>query len=132
MNYQSHYAALSFFALAALTLLGCGGPTGPETYKLTGSVTYQGQPVPAGEIQFTPNSREGNSGPGTIAAIKDGKYETPDGRGVVGGSYGVRIVGYDGRANSESDYGISLFPPHSEKADLPKEDATVDFEIPAK
>ncbi|MEW4565249.1 hypothetical protein AB1K70_22180 [Bremerella sp. JC770] len=112
-----------------LLVLGCAKSDGLERYHLSGSITYEGRPVPAGEIQFTPNSREGNPGPGTFLKIENGHYETAPGKGVLGGPYGVRIVGYDGQANSESDLGVSLFKPFSEKVDLPKEDSTKDFEI---
>jgi len=119
----------SVLVVGLLLVLGCAKSDGLERYRLSGSVTYDGQPVPKGEIQFTPNSREGNPGPGTFLKIENGQYETAAGKGVLGGPYGVRIVGYDGKANSESDLGVSLFKPFSERVDLPKEDSTRDFEI---
>ncbi|MBA2113296.1 hypothetical protein [Bremerella alba] len=115
--------------VCCLLVLGCTKSDGLERHKLSGTVTYDGQPVPQGEIQFTPNSREGNPGPGTFIKIENGHYETPSGKGVLGGAYGVRIVGYDGKANTESDMGVSLFNPYSERIDLPKEDSTRDFQV---
>ncbi len=123
--------ATTIFA-CSLVVLGCAKSDGLERYHLSGTVTYDGQPVPQGEIQFTPNSREGNPGPGTFLKIEDGHYETQAGKGVLGGKYGVRIVGYDGKANSQSDMGVSLFTPYAERIDLPKEDATQDFQIPKR
>lgn len=123
------YAYTAGLIACSLLALGCAKSDGLERYQLSGTVTYDGQPVPKGEIQFTPNSREGNPGPGTFLKIENGHYETAYGKGVLGGSYGVRIVGYDGKANSDSDLGVSLFKPYSEKIDLPKEDSTQDFEI---
>ncbi|MHC2068630.1 hypothetical protein ACYFX5_14285 [Bremerella sp. T1] len=115
-----------------LLTLGCAKSDGLDRFHLSGEVTYDGQPVPKGEIQFTPNSREGNPGPGTFINIENGHYETAPGKGVLGGAYGVRIVGYDGQANSESDLGVSLFKPYSQRIDLPKEDSTQNFEIPKR
>ena len=129
---MKNLATFSIGLIGLLLLLGCSAGDGIERFHLAGTVTYQGQPVPTGEIQFTPNSRAGNSGPGTIVKIEDGHYETQPGKGVLGGAYGVRIVGYDGKANSESDLGVSLFLPYGEAVTLPKEDSTLDFNIPGK
>lgn len=129
MNIKAYAAGL---VVCGSLVLGCAKSDGLERFKLSGTVTYDGQPVPQGEIQFTPNSREGNPGPGTFLKIENGYYETDLGKGVLGGPYGVRIVGYDGKANSESDLGVSLFTPYSEKVDLPKEDSTKDFQIPKR
>ena len=38
--------------LLAPLVTGCGGNSGPARYKITGKVTYQGQPVEKGEITF--------------------------------------------------------------------------------
>ncbi|MBI1249624.1 hypothetical protein GC197_17505 [bacterium] len=118
--------------LLVVAVLGCSQGDGLKRYRLSGNVTYKGKPVPAGEIQFTPNSREGNSGPGMIVPIKDGHYETAPGKGHLGGAYGVQIVGYDGKANSESDLGVSLFQPYAKATTLPREDSTLDFDVSSK
>lgn len=122
-------ASAAVLVCCSLLVLGCAKSDGLERFQLSGTVTYDGQPVPKGEIQFTPNSREGNPGPGTFLKIENGHYGTAPGKGVLGGPYGVRIVGYDGKANSESDLGVSLFKPFSEKVDLPKEDSIRDYKI---
>lgn len=51
-------------------LAGCG-PSGPETYEVSGEVTFDGQPVAEGQIVF--RSAEGSSA-SWAGAIKDGRY----------------------------------------------------------
>ena len=34
--------------------LGCGGDAGPKRYTATGTVSFNGQPLPDGDIQFLP------------------------------------------------------------------------------
>lgn len=110
-----------------VALFGCGGSDGPERYQLTGAVTYQGKPVPVGEVIFQPES-----GPGAVAQIQDGRYETVEEMGVVGGPHTVRIMAFDGIAAGDNSSGTPLFSqPYEIAVDLPKESGTHDFEIPA-
>ncbi|EAQ81014.1 hypothetical protein [Blastopirellula marina] len=118
--------------LAVIALVGCSRQDGPPRYQVSGAATFGGQPIPLGEVEFSPDSKQGNTGPGTIAKIQDGRYETPSDRGVVGGPHNVRITGYDGKTNSESYSGVTIFSPHLETIDLPKEDTEYDFNVPRK
>lgn len=63
-----------FCSLATLALLasGCGsGDGGPAKYKVSGAVTFNGEPVKEGQIIFTPT--ESGAGP-EAGSIKDGRY----------------------------------------------------------
>lgn len=122
---------LGLAAFVAVSTFGCGGASGPARYKLSGTVTYDGKPVPAGEVAFEPDSSKGNSGPGSLTLIKDGKYQTEPDKGVVGGPYIVRIAGFDGVPVGDSTEGTGLFPRYETKVDLPKQDGTQDFTVPA-
>jgi hypothetical protein len=51
--------------LLAIAPLGCGG-SGPETYPVSGTVTFDGQPVPDGDILFVPADGKGLPDPGKI------------------------------------------------------------------
>ncbi len=118
-------------AVVGLSLaVGCGGPGGPERFHLSGTVTHDGQPIPAGEIAFEPDSSKGNTGPAAYAPIKDGTYATPSRKGTVGGPHVVRINGSDGKASGESPLGQMLFPEYRTTADLPKESAEQNFDVP--
>jgi hypothetical protein len=117
--------------LTCVVAVGCG-KGGPRRYDLSGTVTFQGAPLPAGTISF---DGEGNSMGGGYASIDNGRFDTAQtGRGHFGGVHEVTIVGTDGkRVNPDDpDSGMrSLFPPHVMKADLPKRSGTMDFEVPS-
>ncbi len=113
-----------------LAVAGCG-EDGPKRYQVSGRVTYQGNPIPVGEVVFEPDPSKNNSGPGSVAQIKDGAYRTEPGMGVVGGPYIVRIVGFDGVPAGDSTQGTGLFSaPWETTVDLPQEDTVQDFEVP--
>jgi hypothetical protein len=123
-------APWTLWAVAAiLAAAGCGGSDGPPRYDLQGAVQFDGKPVPAGEVFLQPDASQGNVGPGSLALIKDGRYRTDPGKGVVGGPYVVRILGFDGIAAGDSTAGSSLFPQYETVVDFPKQATTHDFTI---
>ncbi|QDV59109.1 carboxypeptidase regulatory-like domain-containing protein [Rosistilla oblonga] len=77
-----------FLVTVALTLMisGCGPDTGGRV-GVTGTVTFQGQPLDSGNIQFDAVDGSGMTG----AAITDGKYSVPAETGVIPGEYTVRV-----------------------------------------
>lgn len=120
---------------AALLLCGCGGGMdGPTRYPVSGTVTFDGKPVPKGFITLTPNHAKGNSGPGGGGPIKDGTYSIPEEKGVVGGQYLIKITGTDGVPYKESGEDIPdgkpLFAPYETEFEFPKEPGEKNFEIP--
>lgn len=122
--------------LLALLMVGCSGADGPERFSLSGTVTYDGQPVPHGTIHFEPDAARGNPGPSGSGEIKDGKYQTNPGRGMIGGPHMVRISGYDGKPPDGPEaeifpHGMPLFDEQLIEADLPHESTAKDFDIPA-
>lgn len=127
-------------ALAILFGLVPGGCSrsgdGPSRFDLSGKVTYQGTPVPAGEITFTPDTEKGNSGPGTMATIRNGEFRTPPGKGTIGGPHVVRIIGHaamaEGAAPPPGEEAAPvgrLFKEYVTNVDLPASAATHDFEV---
>jgi hypothetical protein len=124
-----HAGMAGVMLLGATT--GCGSGSGPSRYGVSGTVTCGGQPVPAGEIAFEPDTSLGNSGPGAVTRIEAGRFRTDPGQGVVGGAMIVRIIGFDGVAHGESLEGRPLFPPHTLSRTLPRETSVQDFDIPA-
>jgi hypothetical protein len=120
--------------LAAGLVWAVGCESGPKTYRLSGKVTFNGQPVPMGKIYFDPDPTAGNSGQSGFADIVDGAFDTSaaNGRGVAGGPTIVRIVGNKKEpADPTSGYGPLLFAEYSVKAELPRETSTKDFDVPA-
>ena len=122
-------STVGWLLMIAATAVGCGG--GPRVYELSGTVTYQGKPVPAGNIVFEPDTSQGNQGAPGYAKIKNGQYDTRQngGEGTVGGPHLVRIIGLDGVARGELVNGSPLFPEFNTTADLPKANATKDFDV---
>jgi len=90
--------AIPFAFLGSIVLLGCGDDDGiGKRYPLSGKVTYNGQGVAHGTINFLPEA--GGDGKGAVGEIKDGAYRnvttlTPD-DGILPGKYKVTIVAYD-------------------------------------
>jgi hypothetical protein len=112
--------------------VGCNQGDGPVVYHVNGSVSFNGQPVQAGQITFEPAS--GNSGPAGVAVIKDGKFDTKlEGQGTVGGPHTAIIQGFDGNADPahELPMGKPLFVDYRSSLDLPKEEGSQNFEVPA-
>ena len=117
--------------LVSIALAGCG-QSGPDRYQVFGTIEHNGSPVPTGYIVFEPDTSKGNSGPGAAAAINDGRYATPRGKGIVGGPYIVRIHGSDGIPVELPGEGIEpngtpLFTDHLEYVDFPHGDSEQDF-----
>jgi hypothetical protein len=90
--------ALSAAGLA-LAFTGCGPGNGLTMGRVSGVVTYKGEPVEFGEVLFVPDSDKGNSGVPSMGRIeKDGRYtmSTQDaGDGVIAGYHKVGIRALD-------------------------------------
>lgn len=113
------------FAVGLAALTGCS--RGEKLHRVSGTVNYDGKPVPKGLIFFDPKT----DGPQGFANIVAGKYDTAaQGKGIRGGSYAIRVNGYDGKEANEAPFGQALFPEYTGAKDLPAEDSTYDLEIP--
>lgn len=76
--------------LALAWVVGCGGPALPETAVVTGRVTVDDQPVPAGQIRFYPTS-----GRAAMGSIIDGTYQLrtfAEADGAIVGNHRVAIT----------------------------------------
>jgi hypothetical protein len=56
----------AYLPLLAALASGCGGPSGPPTYEVSGLVTWDGAPLPEGDIIFTTVDRSVVPDVGTI------------------------------------------------------------------
>jgi hypothetical protein len=121
-------ATIAVVGLLGLGLLaGCGGESGPKRNRVSGSATFDGKPIPYGEVLFTPDDAKKNSGAQGIAPIRDGKFDTSasGGKGYGGGPAVVRVTGLTGE-------GGKFLCEYEFHVDLPPGDATHDFDVPAK
>lgn len=109
----------------ALWFAGCAGEEGPKTYRVAGTVTFDGKPIPQGMIVFTPDFSKQNDGTQGVAAIKDGKYDThvSNGQGVVGGPMKASVTGLTADERPLCQYDFDL--------ELPRQDTTKDIEVPS-
>jgi hypothetical protein len=117
-------------AALIVSLAGCGDG-GPPRYHVKGKVTIAGQPVPAGQVRFNPDLSKGVDGPAGFAMIKNGEFDTRDnGQPQIGGPIEVQIDAFDGKPGAELPMGRLLRPSYTTNVELPKSDATKDFDIP--
>jgi hypothetical protein len=75
--------------LAVTALCGCGR-SGPERFAVSGQVSFDGAPLPDGEIVFTPD--ETTAGPVAAGRVENGAFEIPADRGPIAGNYTVAIT----------------------------------------
>jgi hypothetical protein len=129
---SSFVLLLASFAL--VTIAGCG-PSGPETVRVTGNVTFEGAPVSEGDIVFIPPEPTGLS---TAARITNGVYTmdaTPGEKKVE--IRATRVV--PGKANTDNpgstEPAMEMFIPtkyNTEttlKQTVPPEGGTIDFAL---
>ena len=114
--------------LLTVCLVGCDdAPAGPATFKVSGKVTFDGEPVPAGMVIFV--KEKGNVR--VACAIEDGYYETQDGKGHLGGKYSVQIDAKDGVKTDVSFNGTPMWSSGwATEVDLSEASEKKDFDIP--
>lgn len=124
---QTQYYQFGFLIFLC-SVVGCGGSSSDLTkYDYSGTVTFDGNPIPVGYISFEPDSVPG---PGSMAKIIDGHYETPTGKGLLGGPYRILISGFEGNGSPEAlGDGTPIFVDYHLKMTLPEESKTQNFEI---
>lgn len=122
--------------VALCAALGCGS----NGSRVSGKITFQGKPVPAGKIYFTPDGSKGNTGQTGYATITDGTYDTSASGGMeVGqGPMIVAIEGLDPSQRGSAEKGDTsgeetvkaLFARYETTLDV-SGNTTKDFDVPA-
>lgn len=81
-----------------LSIVGSGGCADPNAsgdalprVAVSGSVTLDGKPLPAGSIQFVPKSAEAGKGVTATGEIQEGKFAIERTQGPAPGDYQVSI-----------------------------------------
>lgn len=75
-------------SLVLILLSGCGGDGAPPRYPVSGKVTYQGQPVPEGIVNFI----KVGGGPEAATLNADGLFDFKTIEGLPAGDYLVFII----------------------------------------
>ncbi len=119
----------SVFAIAlTATVAGCGG-SDRQLYHVSGTVSFNGQPVPAGSIFFEPDVAAGNDGTQGFSEIKNGRFDTSDSeKGITGGAYQVRIRGFTPPAGGEP--AKVLFKDYRQSIQLPTANSQQTITVP--
>lgn len=117
-------------------VVGCGGTPGN---RVSGTVTFDGRPVPAGKIYFKPDADAGGQGATGFADIVAGRYDTglAAARNVGTGPMVVVVEGIDpqpGPAGGDSADVTTrlLFQGHELRVDVPAGAFTLDIAVPAE
>jgi hypothetical protein len=97
---------LSTQSIGLIVLLCAGCNARPAAVAVQGEVSYQGQVIEQGKIDFVPI--ENTPGPSACAVIARGRYEVPARWGLLPeGVYLVRIVAYAKTGKKEPVRGIA-------------------------
>ncbi|QDS89092.1 hypothetical protein EC9_32890 [Rosistilla ulvae] len=140
---NSNHSTSSFVVLTLLACLNCvstgctGQATGPPTYRVQGTVEFEGAPIPRGRVIFSPDSSQGNKGSQGVSEIKDGRFDTSTSRGrnALGGPQIVKVLGFDGKtftddAGIEAEDGRLLFPAWETTIDIKEEIQDLNLVVP--
>lgn len=94
-HHLRHYRWLLTGAVSLAVVIGCGDDGGlGKRYPVSGKITYQGKPVPLGNIFFVPVKAEaGRAASGAINSEGWYKLSTAGGEdGAYAGDYKIRIM----------------------------------------
>ena len=104
----------------AAIMSGCGGGTEP-LHRVSGTVTYEGKPVPNVNVIFTPKGGSGR--PGTAVTDANGKFASATtyepGDGVIPGSHTVTLAVIGNTTGDSTDVGESAYDTEASTAALP-------------
>ncbi|WP_165246353.1 hypothetical protein [Paludisphaera soli] len=74
-------------ALVVAAVVGCGDSSEPPRLPVSGKVTLDGKPLPAGQLTFVP--LDGRTA--SVAEVRDGAFQTDGSTGPAPGRYQVEI-----------------------------------------
>ena len=120
----------SLLILFGMMLAGCNAQ--PALTEISGTVTFKGQPIPAGDVSFTPEATI-PGGQLRMYLVTNGKYNSADqpGTGLLPGKYKVRINGYDGKKIPMYFSGKQIFNPYELEMEVSAgKSTTLDFTVP--
>jgi hypothetical protein len=115
-----------------ITAIGCT-PAGPKRYQVSGTVTFDGQPVTEGEIRFSPDNTKGNTGPQGYAAIENGKFKTLKETGIITGPMFATVTAVGPAVTDDKNDGSSsrkiIFENWNHSFEMPAKPYVLDLNI---
>lgn len=108
---------------------GCGG--GEPLAQVSGTVTFKGKPIPAGNVMFTPDVSL-SGGQVRMFMVKDGAYDSSKdpSPGLKPGKYEVTVMGYDGIQITNFFQGKQIFNAVTEPMTVAAGATKKDFVVP--
>jgi hypothetical protein len=121
-----HVIALGFFSVI---LSGCGGVE--PMAQVSGTVTFKGKPIPAGNVMFTPDVSL-SGGQVRMFMVKDGAYDSSKdpSPGLKPRKYEVTVMGYDGNRIPNYFQGKQIFNAVTEPMTVAPGESKKDFVVP--
>lgn len=113
-----------------MIVVGCG-KSGPEKYPVTGKMTFQGQPVGEGTVQFY-NPAVGSVG---VKLGATGEFSFAELGGLVSGDYSVYVEPPEQYTTPPPAGGMQNLPPPKEYPNIPekyRQVITSDLKAPVK
>ncbi len=112
-----------------ILLAGCD--SSPPLAQISGTVTFKGKPIPAGNLTFTPDVNA-SGGKQRMLTVVDGKFDSAKEKepGILPGQYDVTIAGYDGVRIKMFFQGKQIFNAVHEMHTIPPGTSTKDFAVP--
>ena len=103
--------ALLIVAALACLPVGCGRDP-QKRQAVSGAVSFKGQPLPAGKIEFSPLDGQGTL---VAASLENGRYAIPAAKGLSPGTYRVLVNAPEGGGGGPAGApGADLGPPPKE------------------
>jgi hypothetical protein len=112
--------------LALVIVSGCQKSNGLT--PVSGRVTFNGNPVPMGNVSIEPDASQGNKGPQCRSSIIKGEFKSRPEFGSVSGPVIVDVEGSEQRPDKE--FPVPLFPRYTFKTEIPKGKASLDIVVP--
>ncbi|UUO07420.1 hypothetical protein M4951_03705 [Blastopirellula sp. J2-11] len=139
MHSKNRAYGLAGFLLITVMIAGCGRSDGLQRTVVSGTVSYNGEPISRGAIWFVPTASVGNQAPTGFAVIQEGRYATAANKGPVSGLYTLKITGFDGAEPTAAEKeellggvfpGHPLFPEYVQEHEIAGDTMTLDIEVP--
>ncbi|EAQ78046.1 hypothetical protein [Blastopirellula marina] len=139
MQIKNRAYGLAGFLGITVMIAGCGRSDGFQRTMVSGTVTYQGEPISRGAIWFVPTASVGNQAPTGFAIIQEGRFATAADKAPVAGLYTLKITGFDGAEPTAAEkeellggefLGHPLFPEFIQEHEIAGDAMSLEIDVP--